>query len=247
MLKAPVHSVETFGTVDGPGIRYVVFFQGCKLRCQYCHNPDLWDEKGGSMMSVEDIITDFQKYLDFYKPSGGGITVTGGEPLLHMEFVTELFRRCKELGINTAVDTSAAIIDCDEAFDRLIELTDLFLLDIKHMDEKTHIKLTGASNRKTLQAAAYLAKKAIPVWIRHVLVSGFTLNEESANKLAEFILGLGNVDKVELLPFHQMGAYKWQSLGRKYPLKDIETPSKKDLDKIKNIFSRKKIPFTCVN
>ena len=245
MLQAPVHSIETFGTVDGPGIRYVVFLQGCRLHCQYCHNPDLWTDEGGTMMSAPEIIADFQKYADFYKPSGGGITVTGGEPLLHMEFVSELFRHCKELGIHTAVDTAAAIVQCDEAFDRLIEVTDLFLLDIKHIEEKAHIKLTGASNRKTLEVARYLSKKKVPTWIRHVLVSGFTLNQDSAVGLAEFVSELENVEKVELLPFHQMGAYKWESLGREYPLKDLEPASKEDVQPVKDIFIQKGIPISC--
>ena len=196
-------------------------------------------------MSVDEIIDDFLQYADFYKPSGGGITVTGGEPLLHMEFITALFRRCKELGIHTAVDTAAAIVDCNEAFDRLIEVTDLFLLDIKHIDEKAHIKLTGASNRKTLTVAKYLSEKGAATWIRHVLVSGFTLSPESSEGLADFVSGLKNVEKVELLPFHQMGAYKWEALGRKYHLKDLPPATKEDVRPVKEVFAKKGIPFSC--
>jgi pyruvate formate lyase activating enzyme len=243
MTAGRIHSIQTFGTVDGPGIRYVLFLQGCRLRCKFCHNRDLWDDGNDSqLMDVEEIIEDILKYKSYYEASGGGVTVTGGEPLLQMPFVTELFKRCKEEGLHTVVDTAAAVIKCDEQLDDLIEVTDLFLLDIKHMDKAKHRELTGAGNRKVLKVAKYLSSKDASTWIRHVVVPGYTFDEESAHAVAKFVSELTNVEKVELLPFHQMGAHKWQALDEDYELEDVKGLTSEDILPIRTIFEDYKLP-----
>ena len=244
MQSGRVHSVQTFGTVDGPGIRYVVFLQGCRLKCKYCHNRDLWhDGNDSQLMTVDEIIEDVLKYKSYYDSSGGGVTVTGGEPLLQTPFVTELLRRCQEEGLHTAVDTAAAVIKCDKAFDDLLEVTDLFLLDIKHMDNKMHHELTGASNRKALKVAKYLSEKGIDTWIRHVIIPGYTFNDDSARSVAEFVSTLSTVKKVELLPFHQMGAEKWLEMEEEYELDDITALTNEDIIPIREIFENYQIPL----
>ena len=243
MKAGRVHSIQTFGTVDGPGIRYVLFLQGCRLRCKFCHNRDLWDDGNDSqLMTVEDIVADVLKYKAYYASSGGGITVTGGEPLLQTPFVTELFRRCKEEGIHTAIDTAAAVINCDDAFDELLAVTDLFLLDIKHMDPLVHHQLTGVVNHKVLEVAEYLSEKMVPAWIRHVVVPGYTFDDESASAVAEFVSTLNNVEKVELLPFHQMGAHKWSAMDVEYELEEIQALTVDDIQPVKKIFEDYKLP-----
>lgn len=243
MQAGRVHSIQTFGTVDGPGIRYVLFLQGCRLRCKFCHNRDLWDDGNDSqLMTVDDIIADVIKYKAYYASSGGGITVTGGEPLLQTPFVTELFKRCREEGIHTAIDTAAAVINCDETFDALLEVTDLFLLDIKHMDPRVHHQLTGVVNHKVLEVAEYLSEKMVPTWVRHVVVPGYTFDDESATAVAEFVSTLNNVEKVELLPFHQMGAHKWSAMDVDYELEEIDALSVDDIQPIRKIFEDHKLP-----
>lgn len=233
-----IHSIETFGTVDGPGIRYVVFFQGCPMRCQYCHNPDTWDPALGDKMSVEEILSDYERYKPFLR--GGGLTTTGGEPLLQMDFLTELFEGAKKRGIHTCLDTSGITFNEDNPaiiakFDRLIKSTDLVMLDIKHIDDEGHKKLVGHSNKNILAFARYLDKNNIPVWIRHVVVPGITDQPEELLALGRFIGTLKNVKALDALPYHVMGKVKYQNLGMEYPLGDTPALSKAALAEAKEL------------
>lgn len=232
-VKGRIHSIESMGTVDGRGIRYVVFLQGCPLQCKYCHNRDTWDPSRGRLISADELMSDIRKYTNFMKYSGGGVTLTGGEPALQWEFVAEVFKRCKEEGIHTALDTSG-FVDSEKA-DAFLPYTDLVLLDIKQIDTERHKELTGVGNEKTLAFARYLAQWKIPVWIRYVLVPGYTDAGEDIHGLGKFVSGLGNVERVEVLPYHTMGAFKWDELGLAYPLTDVEAPSKTQLETAKNI------------
>ncbi|KAA0543377.1 pyruvate formate lyase-activating protein [Bacillus sp. BGMRC 2118] len=236
-----VHSVETCGTVDGPGLRYIIFLQGCLLRCQFCHNPDTWDIGKGEEMTVDEIIEDVKDYLPYFQSSGGGITVSGGEPLLQIDFLTELFKKCKELGIHTTIDTSGGCYHEHPEFlrklDILLEVTDLLLLDLKQMNTKEHHELTGMKNDHILAFALYLSKKNVPVWIRHVLVPGRTDDEGDLTTLKQFIDQLNNVQKVEILPYHKLGVYKWNALGLKYPLGNVEPPTEEMVNRAKKILN----------
>lgn len=227
-IKGRVHSIETMGTVDGPGIRYVVFMQGCPLRCKYCHNRDTWDMSHGRVMSVDELMQDIRKYRNFMKYSGGGVTLTGGEPTLQWRFVAELFRRCRQEGIHAALDTSG-FVDLDKA-DAFLPYTDLVLLDIKEIDALRHMELTGVSNDKTLVFALHLARLNIPTWIRYVLVPGYTDDPNDIHELGQFISTLHNVERVEVLPYHTMGAYKWDQLGLDYPLRDVPEPTGEQIE-----------------
>ena len=233
MLKAKVHSIETFGTVDGPGIRYIIFFQGCPLRCKYCHNRDTWDKNCGKEYTVDELIEDIVKYDSYMQFSGGGVTASGGEATLQAEFITELFARCKELGIHTCLDTSG-FVDIKK-IDKLLDYTDLVLLDIKHIDNEKSKKLTGAGNEKALKLARHLDDRKIPVWIRQVLIPGITDDAEDLKNLGQFISTLNNVSRVELLPYHGMGIHKWESMGLEYELKDIKEPTDKDIKRASKI------------
>jgi pyruvate formate lyase activating enzyme len=238
-MKGFIHSIESCGAVDGPGLRYVVFTQGCLLRCQYCHNADTWKIGKGKEMTVEEIIIDLKTYLPFIEASGGGITVSGGEPLLQMDFLIELFKECKKIGIHTAIDTSGGCYSTEESFQRklneLLLYTDLVLLDLKHIDEKKHRKLTGNTNLQILQFARLLSDKQVPVWIRHVLVPTVTDDPEDLHRLAAFIHTLNNVEKIEILPYHKLGVYKWKALGLPYPLEGIEPPSEESIQMAQQI------------
>lgn len=243
MTYGNIHSVETCGTVDGPGIRYIVFTQGCLLRCQYCHNADTWKIGTGKQVTPEEILEDVVKYKAFMDASGGGITVSGGEPLLQMPFVTELFKLCKEKGIHTTIDTSGGCFankpEFLEELEELLKYTDLILLDIKHIDSKRHIKLTGKPNEHILEFARYLSDKKVPVWIRHVLVPTINDQDEYLEQLGDFIGTLENVEKVEILPYHQLGVYKWEALGYKYPLSEISSPSDELVEHAHQMLTRK--------
>lgn len=218
-----IHSVETGGTVDGPGIRYIVFTQGCPLRCKFCHNPDTWDKNGGKEIDVEELMEDILKYKAYFQFSKGGVTISGGEPLLQPQFVYELLKRCKEEGIHTAIDTSGSVIPAN--LDDILLVTDLVLLDIKQIKPEKHKDLTGLDNSHTLKLAKRLSEKNIPVWIRHVLVPGITDIEEDLKELGMYLAALTNVEKVEVLPYHKMGEYKWQALGLNNQLTDVIPPS----------------------
>lgn len=231
MIKGRIHSFESLGTVDGPGIRFVIFTQGCPMRCAYCHNPDTWDLKGGNELSVHEILEKYEGVKTFCQ---GGITVTGGEPLLQIEFVTELFKAAKDNGIHTCVDTSGVTFrDEDKRYEELIKYTDLVMLDIKHIDAFKHKELTAWDNTHILEFATFLDKNSIPVWIRHVVVPGITDNEKDLWDLGYFIGGLKNVKALDVLPYHSMGKVKYENLGLDYPLKDVP-----DLDKEKAIEAR---------
>lgn len=238
-MKAKIHSFESFGTVDGPGIRFVTFFKGCPLRCKYCHNPDTWSGAGGKEYTVSDIVNQVVKYKNYYGDKGG-ITASGGEPLMQIDFVTELFKSLKEQNINTAVDTSGFMFDSSnpesiQKHDELIKYTDLFLLDIKHIDDDAHIELTGVSNKNILNFAKYLSSKGKKMWIRHVLVPGITDDDEQLIKLKAFIDTLKTVEKVEVLPYHTMGTVKYKNLGLPYKLEGVKPPEKDRVENAKKI------------
>lgn len=226
-----VHSIESFGTVDGPGVRLVVFLQGCPMRCQYCHNPDTWKIGGGTEMTVDQIMMQYEKNRSFY--SRGGITCTGGDPLVQIEFVTELFTEAARRGIHTCLDTSGITFRPDkpevmERFDRLMSVTDLVMLDIKHIDPEGHKKLTGQPLEPILAFARYLDEKAVPVWIRHVVLPGITYDQTELYRLGRFIGTLGNVKALDVLPYHDMGKVKYENLGIDYPLKDTKPLSREE-------------------
>ena len=224
-----IHSIETFGTVDGPGIRFVLFMQGCALQCQYCHNPDTWDPGKGRAVSIEDILTELEPYLEYYRRSGGGITVTGGEPTLQASFVAALFTEIKRRwGLHTAIDSSGF---CDPDHVReLMSVTDLVLLDLKHIDPVKHTALTSQSNERMLRFAEILSGQGKPVWIRHVVVPGRTDSYEDLMRLGAFIGNLTNVEKLELLPYHRMGVYKWQQLNKLYLLDGVAEPTEREME-----------------
>jgi pyruvate formate lyase activating enzyme len=229
-----IHSVETCGTVDGPGIRFVIFTTGCPLRCLYCSNPDCRYLENGKQVSVDELIAEIQKYTNYMKASGGGVTISGGEPLYQPEFIREVFRRCKELGIHTALDTSGF---CDlEIAKSVLEFVDLVLLDIKSFDPATYTKVTNVSITPTLYLAKYLSKIKKPTWIRFVLVPGLTDDPQNIAGLADFVATLNNVEKLEVLPFHKMGEYKWEELGYEYQLKNTPAPTPEQVQNTLNIF-----------
>ena len=230
---AKVHSIESFGTVDGPGIRFVLFLQGCSLKCKYCHNRDTWDIKGGEFKSLDEIFENILRYKSYIYPNGG-VTVTGGEPLLQYEFLIELFKRLKKEGIHTCIDTSGMVILRDK-IKELIGLTDLFLLDIKHIDPDKCKELVGMSNKRELEFARYLSDNNKHMWIRQVLVPGFTDDEQDLLKLKDFIASLKTVDRVEILPYHNMGKYKWEELNYKYELDGVRTATDEDVLRAKKI------------
>ena len=229
-----IHSIETFGTVDGPGIRFVVFMQGCTLKCKYCHNRDTWDIHSGDEKSINELVEEILKYKSYMTNSGGGVTVSGGEPLVQAEFVTELFKTLKGLGIHTALDTAGSLPLSDQ-IKELLKYTDLVILDIKHIDDEKAKNLTGFSNKNNLEFAKYLSSQNIPVWIRQVLVPGYTDNESDLQKLKEFIDSLSNVENVEILPYHNLGKFKWEELEGKYELENVSSPSNEDIEKAKSI------------
>ena len=224
-----IHSMESFGSVDGPGVRFVIFLAGCPMRCQFCHNPDTWNIQVGDQKSADDILEQALRYRPYWK-DGGGITVSGGEPLLQMDFMIELFQKAKEKGVNTTIDTSGVSFTREEPFfgkfNELMKYTDLLLGDIKHIDDEQHKILTGHTNENILDMARYLSEIGKPVWIRHVLVPERNDQDEYLKKLYDFIKTLNNVEKVEVLPYHTFGEYKWKELGYEYPLTGIEPPTK---------------------
>lgn len=216
-----IHSIESCGTVDGPGVRFVIFTQGCPLRCQYCHNPDTWDLQGESnKMSVEEILNQYDGVKEF---CGGGITVTGGEPLLQTEFVTELFKQAHAKGIHTALDTSGLLFtpQTKDKIDELLKYTSLVLLDIKHIDDDEHKKLTKHSNKNILEFAKHLSEIKKPMWVRHVVVPNITFNEKYLTELGKFLAGLNNIAALDVLPYHDMAIPKYENMGIEYPLKGI--------------------------
>lgn len=220
MIKGRIHSTESFGTVDGPGVRFVIFFQGCPLRCKYCHNPDTWEFKAGTERTVDDILDEYDSYKEFLK--SGGITATGGEPLAQPEFLAELFKAAKERGIHTCLDTSAGVYNPDnhEKIDEALKYTDLVMLDIKHIFSDAHKELTGIGNERVLAFAQHLCDLNVPMWVRHVVVPGITDDEDELYTLGRKLAEFKNLKALDVLQYHDMAKPKYEKLGIPYPLGD---------------------------
>lgn len=234
VLKGLIHSFESFGTVDGPGIRFVVFMQGCHLKCKYCHNRDTWATCGGTWYTEDELLAKIMRYKNYFMPSGGGVTISGGEPLLQLKFLLSLFPKLKRKSIHIAVDTSGSF-DLTEEMKQLIDVTDLFLLDIKCINDEICKWLTGTSNKQELEFAKYLSSIKKPMWIRQVLIPDITDKQEDLENLKNFIYSLNSVEKIEILPYHDMGQYKWEKLGISYPLKNVRPATLNDLERAKRI------------
>ena len=238
-----VHSLESFGSVDGPGVRYVIFLSGCAMRCQFCHNPDTWQMKTGTEYTADELLEKACRYRSYWG-SKGGITVSGGEPLLQIDFLLELFQKAKERGINTTLDTCGNPFTREEPFfskfQELMKVTDLVMLDIKHIDDEQHKILTGQTNKNILDMAEYLSETGKPVWIRHVLVPERSDKDEYLHRLHDFIETLDNVEKVEVLPYHTLGVYKWKELGIPYQLEGIDPPSQERVENANRILETAK-------
>ncbi len=236
--KGYVHSLETFGSVDGPGVRYIIFLSGCAMRCQFCHNPDTWNMQSGTLYTADELLDQAERYRSYWG-SKGGITVSGGEPLLQIDFLTELLRKAKERGIHTTIDTSGNPFTREEPFfgkfNELMKYTDLIMLDIKEIDEERHQLLTAQTNKNILDLANYLSEINKPVWIRHVLVPERTDYDEDLKKLNDFISTLNNVEKVEILPYHTLGIFKWEQLGIPYQLEGINPPTSERVENAKKL------------
>ena len=238
MLKGNIHSVETFGSVDGPGVRFLIFFQGCPMRCRYCHNADTWRVNSDNQMTADELLDKAERYRGYWGDKGG-ITVSGGEPLMQLDFLTELMSKAKQRGINTCVDTSGQPFTREEPyfskFCGLLDYVDLLLVDIKHIDPDEHKKLTGRENANTLDMLRFLSEKKKPVWIRHVLVPGITDDDIWLRRTREFIETLQNVEKIEVLPYHSLGAFKWKELGIPYTLENVKPPDKERVENAEKI------------
>ncbi|MDO4554345.1 MAG: pyruvate formate-lyase-activating protein [Lachnospiraceae bacterium] len=240
--KGYIHSLESFGSVDGPGVRYVIFLQGCNLRCKFCHNPDTWKREGGQEWTPADLFKKVYQYRHYWGKKGG-ITVSGGEPLLQMEFVTEFFRLAKEKKVHTTLDTSGGPFTMKEpflpAFDELMKYTDLFMVDLKEWDAKKHKKLTGQSNENILAMTDYLSDHGKEMWIRHVLVPGVTDGKNDLRQMGAYIQKFNTVTRVECLPYHTLGKFKWDNLGLSYPLADTPVPTKEEVKKAQTLLCPK--------
>ena len=227
-----IHSTESFGSADGPGIRYIIFMKGCNMRCQYCHNPDTWADTSGTLSSPAEILKQALRYKRYWGKNGG-ITVSGGEALLQIDFVVELFRLAKENGIHTCLDTSGSPFTREEPFyskfEKLIQVTDLFILDIKQMDNEVHRKLTGRTNVNILDMASALSDYGKSMWLRHVLVPGITDDEAQLKSLRTFADTLNTVERIEILPYHTIGVFKWKELGIPYALEGVLPPTEEQL------------------
>lgn len=236
-----LHSVETFGTLDGPGIRYVLFFQGCHLKCLFCQNRDTWERRPGRVVTVDEVMDELRRYRTYFDSSGGGVTASGGDPILQPDFVAELFQAARGEGIHTALDTSG-LTRITPKVTRLLDHTDLALLDLKHIDPERHRELTGRSNELVLAFADHLVERGIPAWIRHVIVPGYTDDPDDTRRTARFIAGLPNVERVDLLPYHEYGKHKWEALGAEYPLEGISPPSEESVQRVREVFASEGLP-----
>ena len=237
-MQGRIHSIESFGAVDGPGTRFIIFVQGCNMRCLYCHNVDTWDCHKGQLRSTDDLLDQAERYRPYWGPEGG-ITVSGGEPLLQIDFLLELFQKAKARGIHTCIDTAGQPFTRKEPFfskfRQLMEVTDILLLDVKHIDLEAHKKLTGWGNENILDLFRYLSDIHKPIWVRQVLVPGYTDDPASLQRTREFLDTLTNVQRVEVLPYHNMGLYKWEELGIPNQLKDVEPPTEEQVDAARKI------------
>lgn len=231
-----IHSLESFGTVDGPGIRFVVFMQGCPLRCKFCHNPDTWEVNKGTEYTPEQLADEIIKYKSYMDFSGGGVTFTGGEPLMQAQYLLEVAKLLKQKGISIALDTSGYI--WNEEVEELLKFTDIVLLDIKNYDPIQYESITGVSLDPTIKFLDYLKEHQINTWVRYVLVPGLSDNTEDINKLSEYLSQYSNISKIELLAFHKMGEYKWKELGLEYTLSDTKEPPRELIQKVKEIFEK---------
>lgn len=230
-----IHSTESCGTVDGPGIRFIVFMQGCLMRCQYCHNRDSWDLQGGKETTVAELMQELLTYKPFMNATGGGVTASGGEAMLQPEFVRDLFTACQAEGINTCLDTNGHVRKYTPVIDEVLDASDLVMLDLKQLNDGVHQELTGVSNKRTLEFAEHLAKRNQRTWVRYVVVPGFTDDDESAHLLGQFIQNMTNIEKVELLPYHELGLHKWKTMGYDYPLDGVAPPTRETMERIKAI------------
>ena len=234
MIRGAIHSTESFGSVDGPGIRFLIFLKGCRMRCRYCHNADTWDPHSSDLRTAEELLDQAERYRSYWGKEGG-ITVSGGEPLLQIDFLLDLLQKAKARGIHTAIDTAGQPFTREEPFfskfRELMRYTDLLLLDLKHIDPAEHRKLTGQPNDNILDLFRYLSDIGKPIWVRHVLVPGITDEDGCLRRTRDFIAALGNVKKIEVLPYHSMGAYKWKELGIPYSLEGVESPG---AERVKN-------------
>ena len=243
MTTCKVHSLESFGAADGPGVRYVIFLQGCRMRCQFCHNPDTWEEQGGTEYTAEELLSKALRYRNYWGTEGG-VTVSGGEPLLQMDFLLEFFTLAKKMGIHTVLDTAGQPFTRENPFfgtlEKLMEVTDLLLLDIKEMNAERHRRLTGRDNANILDFAHYLSEIGKPVWIRHVLVPERSDFTEDLQSLRAFLDTLTNVERVEVLPYHTLGVFKWENMGIKYPLEGIRPPEAERIVRAEEILGCRK-------
>ena len=243
MTKGYIHSLESFGSVDGPGVRYVIFLSGCAMRCQFCHNPDTWNMQAGTPYTADELLEKALRYRSYWG-SKGGITVSGGEPLLQIDFLLELFTKAKEKGVHITLDTCGNPFTREEPFfskfEKLMEVTDLVMLDIKHMDEEQHVLLTGQKNDNILDMAKYLSDTGKSMWIRHVLVPERSDRDDYLWKLHDFIEKLDHVERVEVLPYHTLGVYKWKELGIPYGLEGIEPPTQERIQNANEILKTAK-------
>ena len=242
-VKGYIHSTESFGSVDGPGVRFIIFVSGCPMRCQFCHNPDTWKMQDGELKTTDELLKTALRYKSYWKDKGG-ITVSGGEPLMQMDFLIDLFKKAKEQGVHTNIDTSGAVFTKEEPFfgklQELLKYTDMLMLDIKHIDDEQHKILTGQTNKNILDMARYLSDTGKPVWIRHVLVPERSDKDEYLHRLHDFIETLDDVEKVEVLPYHTLGVYKWKELGIPYQLEGIDPPSKERVENANRILETAK-------
>jgi pyruvate formate lyase activating enzyme len=234
MIEGAIHSIESFGSVDGPGVRFVIFVRGCKMRCRYCHNADTWKMQTENMKTADELLDQAERYRSYWGEEGG-ITVSGGEPLLQIDFLLELFRKAKARGIRTCIDTAGQPFTREEPFfskfKELMQYTDLLLVDIKHIDPEEHIKLTAQPNENIHDMFRYLSEIEKPIWIRHVLVPGVTDDDKWLRETRKFIETLHNVRRIEVLPYHSLGEFKWEELGVPYTLKGVNPP---DAERVRN-------------
>ena len=235
-MEGRIHSFETCGTVDGPGIRFVIFMQGCPLRCLYCHNPDTWDIKDGKKVSIEEVVDEVERYSSFLKTSNGGVTLSGGEPFFQPNFVLEICKRLKAEGYHTAIDTSGYVEK--KYLENIKDFVDLFLIDLKCIDEKKYKAITGVKLNKTLETIEYLDSQHKEIWIRYVLVPGITDDKDLIDELGKYLSKYKSIKRVEILPFHKMGEHKWKKLGYSYKLFNTESPEKELIDNSKKILKK---------